>query len=113
MGSFGVEPDQIINHPFVELVCILEEMGIPVNELFLDRSIEPFAVGVHLRGPWIGIPMDQGFFFKLFLKRFHELRSIVGQHMLNSVWEALEDGLEDMGCFLGGMALCPIRKGKA
>ncbi len=99
MGTFRVEPDEILGQFLVELVWILEEMKVPVNEFFLDGAIESFTMRIHLRSLWIRIPMNHTSFFDLLLKGLHELRAIVGEDFFDLVWKALKNGFEDMGSF--------------
>ena len=96
MWSFRVVPDEPVRQLPIELFRILKEREIPVNEFLLDRPIESFAVGVHLRGLGIGMPMQDGLPVELGLKGFHELRAIVREHPLDLVRKRLKDGPEDV-----------------
>ena len=71
MDSSCVVEDEIVHQLAVEVVWILEQKGVVINELFLNRSIEPLKMCIHLRHLGIGMIMDevqaQKFFGKSFL----------------------------------------------
>lgn len=112
MGSFRIEPDEILGQFLVELTWILEEMKVPVNEFFLNGAIKSFTMRIHLGSLWIRIPMNHARFLNLFLKGLHELRTIVGEDSFDLVWKALKNGLEDMGCFFRTVAFCGKGEGE-
>lgn len=113
MRSLGIEPDKIVSQLLVELPWILKEMCIPVNKLFLDGSIEAFAMRIHFWRSWIRMPVWDRNVIKLGLKRFHELTAVVCQYLFDFVWKTLKDCFEYMGSFFGSVASGRVCDGKA
>lgn len=113
MRSSRVVPEKPIRQFLVHLVRIMKKRKVPVNELLLDRAVEPFAMGIHLRCPWIGVPMNSRRLVELGLEGLHELRAVVREDVLNWIREGLEDSSEDVSGFFRTMAPCRERHGKA
>lgn len=57
MRSFGVEPDEIFRQLVIKGNGIFEQIGMMVNEFFLDSPVETFALRVQLRGFGISVPV--------------------------------------------------------
>ena len=100
MRPFGVVPDEPVSQFVVQLTRILEEMLMMVKELFLERAIEPLGMGVHLRRPWIRVPVGNLPAVELLREAFHELAAVVGQHVFDLVGKNV---LEYAECFRGGL----------
>lgn len=49
MGTFGIEPDEVLHQNEIELLRTEKFVCMKVHELLLNRPVESFAVGIHLR----------------------------------------------------------------
>lgn len=49
MRSFRVVPEEPGNQLAIELILSDQQFLVIVNEFFLDRTVKPLRVGVHLR----------------------------------------------------------------
>ena len=61
MGAFEVVPGEVAQEFEIEVGDVIEkqQVVVVVDAFFLDRAIEAFAVGIHLRGLGIGVPMGE------------------------------------------------------
>lgn len=63
MGSLSVEPHQIFHEDDVEFLWFQKFMSMVVDELLLDRAVEPLAVRIHLRSSRVRVVMREVEFF--------------------------------------------------
>jgi hypothetical protein len=57
MRSFSVVPDEPRDQSAIELTGGDKQLLMVSNEFFLNGSIKPFHVGIHLGSLGIGVPM--------------------------------------------------------
>ena len=57
MRSLSVVPDKPGDQLAIELVGDEQQLFMVIDKFFLDGSIEPFHMGIHLGSSGIGIPM--------------------------------------------------------
>lgn len=55
--SFGVVPEEPRNQLTIELIGFEQEFLMVVDKFFLNGSIEPFHMGIHLGSSGIGVPV--------------------------------------------------------
>lgn len=65
MWAFGVEPHEILHEDDVEFLWLQKIMCMVIYELFLNGSIESFAVRIHLRGSWVRVVVREMQLFQL------------------------------------------------
>lgn len=82
VGSFDVEPDQVFHEDHIERLRLQQRRGMEVHELFLDRPVEPLAVGVHLRRSRIRMVMREVEFVELLREVLLEFTAVVGEDVL-------------------------------
>ena len=75
MKSFGV-PDKPGNQLAIELVGDEQQLFMVIDKFFLDGSIEPFHMGIHLGSSGVGVPMVFVQPSKFFIEVLHELRAV-------------------------------------
>jgi hypothetical protein len=100
MRSFGIVPDEPVEHIEVESMDIDHFSLVIVDIFFLDRTIEPFTVGVHLRGLGIRMPVREAETTELFVEMPHELRPVVREDVLKAIREQDTDNLEEISSCL-------------
>src|SRR3989344_5581102 len=100
MRPFRVEPNQVLHQDDVELPGFQQKRCMEIDELFLDGSVEPFAVSIHLRGAWIRMVMLQVQLLQTCCKVFLELRAVVREHMLERDGEDHLAEPEELFCSL-------------
>ena len=83
--ALGVVPRKVRHQLAVEESGRHKVARVEINELILDRAIEPFHMGVHLRGLGIGVVAGEMKPAHFLVKVFLEFRTIVGQDELK--WE--------------------------
>ena len=103
MWSFRVEPDQILHENDIELCGFQQQIHMIIDELFLDGSVEPFAVCVHLRHSGIRVVMLQMEFLQTLGEVLLELRTIVREDMLKRDGEDHLAEAEELLRGFGGM----------
>lgn len=99
MYPLCVVPDEVIYQFAVELIDGRHNMRMVIDEFFLDRAIEPLAMGIHLGSLRIGMVMDHVQAPQFLVKMFHELAAIVGQDKGDRERKYLEAKIKE---FLGG-----------
>jgi hypothetical protein len=80
MRALEVVPGEPNEETLVEGVKIVEEQVLlVVDELFLQRAIEAFAVGIHLRCARIGVPVSDVAGLKSLMEAIAELWAVIGE----------------------------------
>lgn len=79
MRSLSVVSQQSGDQLAVELIGCDQQFLMVVNELFLNRPIKPFYMGIHLGGSGIGVPVIFVQPSNFFVKMLHELRAVVSK----------------------------------
>ncbi|MEK7218606.1 MAG: hypothetical protein AAB728_04040 [Patescibacteria group bacterium] len=100
MGTFRVEPEQIFHEEHVELLRFQELGSVEIHKLFLDRPVEPLAMGIHLRGLGVGVVMGEMEFRELLCEVLLELGAIVREDVLEG---HREDHAAEREELLGGL----------
>ncbi len=113
MRAFSVVPQEPGNQLAVELVGSQQQLLMIVNEFFLEGSIEPFHVGIHLGSFGIGMPVVFVQASEFFIEVLHELRAIIGEHRLKRVGKHLGDDVEEFSSSQRSMTVGGPGKAKA
>ena len=104
MRTFCIVPEKMPDEPLVK-VDRIEQFGlVEVDVFLLDGAIEPFIVRVHLRTPWIGVPVDFMEFPDLGVEVLHKLGSVVRQDVRQREREDVSYEIEEFLGRLRGMA---------
>jgi hypothetical protein len=91
VGALGVVKDQPVGQFAVkERKVGKEQLLVVVDEGLLDRSIESFGVGVHLRVFGVGVPALDASIFKEACEVGLELTAVVGEDDLRGVGQEEE-----------------------
>jgi len=77
VGSFPIPVGVIKSVYFLEFLFVVKD------KLFLDRSVEAFAMSVHLRTARVSVPVGDSFFLACFIKMLFELTAVIAQHIVN------------------------------
>ena len=113
MGALAVIPVQPSEQFKIELEQVGEEQVLVVVDQFvLNHAVKTLAVGVHLRGLRVGVPVGQRMPLKLSGKVAVELAAIVGEHCLDPIGEGCLDEPEELGCRRTGMRACGLGERK-
>ena len=67
-----------------------------INILLLDRTVESFIMGIHLRRLRIGVPVGLVKSPDFSVKVLHKLAAVVGENVLEPVWKHLLDSSEKL-----------------
>src|SRR4026208_552279 len=80
MWSFGVVPREPVAQGRGDGGEVIEQQVLAVvDELFLDGSVEAFAMRVHSRGARVGVPMGEALGVQSGAEVFSELVAVVGE----------------------------------
>lgn len=105
MRSFGVVPEKPGNQLPIELIGEEQQLFMVINKFFLDGSIKPFHMGIHLGSLGIGMPVVFVEPAQFLIEMLHELRTIVGKDRLKRIGKDLGNDPEELSSCQGGMAL--------
>ena len=80
--TFGVVPDEPVDESVVEAIQVIsEEAAMVLNEVFGERPVEAFDVGVHLGAARIGIEVRDTESDAGIVEQVGELASVVGLYL--------------------------------
>ena len=104
MRTFGIVPEEML-HEFGVEDGRIEKFGfVKVNKLFLNGSIKAFSVGIHFRHLRIGMPMDLVQAPDFSVEVLHELRTVVGEDVLELEGKQKGYEIEEFFGYETGMA---------
>jgi len=110
--TFAIVPGKVCGQLSVEGCRVQKLRCVVIDEFLLDSPVEPFAVCIHLRGLWVGVPVGLVQASDLFVEVLHELTPVVGEDMLDRMRKQLLNRPEEL-CRRGrGMASCRESKGE-
>jgi len=103
MWSFGVVPHDPVEQVIVEGGEVIEQQVLAVvDELFLDGSVEAFAMRVHSRGARVGVPMGEALGVQSGAEVFSELVAVVGEGTVHGHGQQQLAELEGGACLEAG-----------
>src|SRR5919112_1411931 len=79
MRSFSVVPDEPWDQLAIELIGSDQQLLMVINELFLNRAVKTFDVGVHLGSSRVGMPVSFVQASDLLIEVLHKLRVVIGK----------------------------------
>ena len=80
MWFLSVIPNQVIHQSAVEGLWLIQEVGVPVSELFLYRPVEAFQVTIGLGMTGVVEVVHQVLFTASLGKMFFELMAVISLH---------------------------------
>ena len=99
VGPLAVKPDKVFHELFVKNFRQEKILIVKVDELLLNRAVEPFIVWIHFRCFGIGMPVDLMLSFDLEIEIFRKFTPVVGENILETVGK---DGAHTIEKFFGG-----------
>ena len=90
-SQFPVAGGQVVEEPVLLIV----------HELFLDRAVKAFGVGVHFRGAGVRPPVRDAALRQAVLEVAQELRAVVGEHV---AWRRQQRGALDRAARAAGFS---------
>ena len=85
-------------------VVLEQQVVVEVDAFFLDGAIEAFAVGVHLGGLGVGMPVGEQAVGEFGCEVALEFAAVVGEHGLDGEREDRLDEVQEVGGGEAGMA---------
>ena len=100
MNPLGVVKNEIVHQKAIEFFRIKQKVGMIIDKLLLERSIESLNVSIHLGSLRVGMVVNEMKLFQSSGKMFLEFRTIVGQNVLDWMGKDFETQIEEfLGCF--------------
>ena len=92
-----VVEEEPVHEEKVETINVVgEEKVLVIHKAFLDRTIKPFDVGIHLGSLWIGVVVGNLELQETICKVLLELTAVVGEDKGGGVWKHLYPSLEEL-----------------
>src|SRR5919112_319070 len=91
MRSFSVVPDEPWDQLAIELIGSDQQLLMVINELFLNRAVKTFDVGVHLGSSGVGMPVSFVQASDLLIEVLHKLRAVIGKNGLKRIRKNISD----------------------
>ena len=80
MWPLGIVPHEPWYQFLVKGGRINQRTTVIINEFFLDGTIEPLTVRIHLGSPGIGVIVREMQLVEFFREVLHDFRAIISQH---------------------------------